>query len=153
MLPPHIKRKKCKQKLYFLPHENMTHRRWCRRKKRERRERRRRKKEEGRHGADAGHRDPPLGLADRGSARPTVCFFFFFFFPFGDLGKDLAGRMKPTAGSRRKDLALDQTPRCRPTSRPTHRPPRPTAGSRRPWVLFCFFCFFSFRSDFFFFGF
>jgi hypothetical protein len=52
--------------------------------RKEKEEKRRRKKEET-HGAEqtiqAGHRDPPLGLAGRGSARPTVCLFVFFFFP------------------------------------------------------------------------
>jgi hypothetical protein len=48
------------------------------------------------------------------------------------------------AGSRRKDLARDQTPRG--------RPPRPTAGSRRPWVGFFFFFFLPVPvSDFYFF--
>jgi hypothetical protein len=78
MLPPHIKRKKCKQKLYFLPHENMTHRRWCRRKKREkreRRERRRRKKEDTvQTPATETLRwvSPTVGLRD-----PRYFFFFF----------------------------------------------------------------------------
>jgi hypothetical protein len=48
------------------------------------------------------------------------------------------------AGSCRKDLARDQTPRGRPL--------RPTAGSRRPWVGFFFFFFLPVPvSDFFFF--
>jgi hypothetical protein len=142
MLPPHIKRKKCKRKFYFLPHENTMHRREKRdATKKEKRKKTNGEKEEGRPRCKVtGHQDPPLGLADRGSGRPTVCVFFFLFpFPFGDVGKDLAGRMKPTAGSCRKDLARDQIPRSRPTSQPTHRPPRPTAGSRRPWVWFFFF--------------
>jgi hypothetical protein len=82
MLPPHIKRKKCKKKLYFLPHENTTHRREKRdATKKEKREKRKEEKEEGRPRCRvAGHRDPSLGLAGRGSARPMVCFFFFFSF-------------------------------------------------------------------------
>jgi hypothetical protein len=106
----------------------------------------------------AGHRDPPLGLAGRGSARPTVFFFFFFFFffflifPFGDLGKDLVERKKPTAGSCGKDLTRDQT-HC-------SDPPRSksTTGHRDLWLglagvgLVFFFFFFPFGgSDFFFF--
>jgi hypothetical protein len=83
MLPPHIKRKKkCKKKFYFLPHENTTHRREKRdAAKKEKRKKRKEEKEEGRPRCRAaGLRDPPLGLASRGSARPTICFFFFFSF-------------------------------------------------------------------------
>ena len=137
MLPPHIKRKKCKRKFYSLPHENTTHRREERkelqqRKKRERRERRRRKKED--HGAESGR--PPRPSA--GSRRPWVSqthgMFFFFFFPFRWFRE----------GSRRKDethgWVSPEGSRLPPdTSRPTHRPSRPTAGSRRPWVWFFFF--------------
>jgi hypothetical protein len=71
MLPPHIKRKKCKKKFYFLPHENTTHRREKRDAKKK--EKRKEEKEEGRPRCRAaGHQDPPLGLADHGSTRPTV---------------------------------------------------------------------------------
>ena len=77
------------------------------RKKRERRERRRRKKED--HGAERPATEtlrwvlPVVGLRD-----PRYLFYFIFFpFPFGDLGKDLVGRMKLTAGSCWKDLARD----------------------------------------------
>jgi hypothetical protein len=142
MLPPHIKRKKCKKKFYSLPHENTRteeerkelQQRKKRKKRKEEKRRGRRKKEEGRPQCRAaGHRDPPLGLAGRGSRRPTV---FFFFPPFGDLGKDLAGRMKPTAGSRRKVLARHQTPRGRPTG---HRDPRLGLAGRGFGFFFFFF--------------
>jgi hypothetical protein len=97
--------------------------------KKEKRKKRKEEKEEGRPRCRAaGHRDPPLGLAGRG---------FFFFFLFGDLRKDLAGRMKPTAGSCWKDLARDQTPRGRPTG---HRDPR-LGLAGRGFVFFFFFFF------------
>jgi hypothetical protein len=106
MLTPHIKRKKCKNKFYNLPHE--THAAEERKEShdaaRKKKERKEKKKEEGRrNGAEqskqtiqAGHRDPPLGLVGRGSARPTV--FFFFFFPSDDLGSSLGfvGRISPS---------------------------------------------------------
>jgi hypothetical protein len=139
MLPPYIKRKRCKK--------NSTSYRTRRKEKRdaakeEKRKKRKEEKEEGRPRCRAaGHRDPPLGLA--GPTRPTV----FFFFVFGDLRNDLAGRMKPTAGSSRKDLARDQTPRGQPTfaadpprSRPTsHRDPRLGLAGRGSGFLFLFF--------------
>jgi hypothetical protein len=138
MLPPHIKRKKCKKKFYFLPHENTTHRREKRdATKKEKRKKRKEEKED--HGAERPATEtlrwvsPAVGLRD-----PR---YFFS----GDLGKDLAGRMKPTVGSCRKDLARDQTPRDRPTG---HQDPRLGLAVHG----FGFFCFcFSFQSDFFFF--
>jgi hypothetical protein len=53
MLPPHIKRKKCKRKFYFLPHENTKHRREKRdaAKKEKRKKRKERRKKED-HGAE-----------------------------------------------------------------------------------------------------
>jgi hypothetical protein len=133
MLPPHIKRKRCKKKFYFLPHTTQERKEMQQRKKRERRERRRRKKED--HGAEQPAIEtlrwvlPAMGLRD-----PR-----YFFSLFGDLRKDLAGRMKPTAGSCRKDLTRDQTPRGRPTG---HRDPQLGLANHG----FGFFLFFFFLS-------
>jgi hypothetical protein len=75
MLPPHIKRKRCKKKFYFLLHTTQERRDAA---KEEKRKKRKEEKEEGRPRCRAaGHRDPPLGLA--GPTRPTVFFFFFRF--------------------------------------------------------------------------
>jgi hypothetical protein len=120
------------------------------RKKRERRERRRRKKED--HGAERPATET-LRWVSPDPRDPQYFFFFFFFFRFffffvfGDLRNNLAGRMKPTAGSSRKDLARDQTPRGQPTfaadpprSRPTsHRDPRLGLAGRGSGFFFFFF--------------
>jgi hypothetical protein len=149
MLTPHIKRKKCKKQFYILPHRRPTMRESrCRE--------RRKEKEEGR-------REKPMVQSGRpprpstGSRRPWVCethglffLFFFFFFFSGDLGKDLAGRKKPTAGSCGKDLARDQTHRGDPPrskSTTGHRDPR--LGLAGVGLVFFFFP--SGGSDFFFF--
>jgi Flp pilus assembly protein TadB len=55
--------------------------------------------------------------------------------------KEGSRRRWVSAGSRRKDLVVALRHLTADTSRPTHWPPRPTAGSRRPWVWF-FFLFF-----------
>ena len=84
MLTPHIKRKKCKKKIYTLPHCTRPTLQKKRlhdgaRKKRETRETREKKKEEGKISLAVGLRDPPLGFAGRISAGSLpVCLFFFF---------------------------------------------------------------------------
>ena len=114
---PHKEKKKCKKQSYILPHRRVT----MQRKKR---------KEEGRRKEPTVQSDwpPRPSIVCR---RPwvcethNVCVCVCVFFPFGDLGKD---------------LAHDQTPCGRPTSQQVDdRPPRPTTGSRRPWVWFFFF--------------
>jgi hypothetical protein len=133
MLMPHIKRKKCKKKLYTLPHRTrlMLQKRLHdgARKKREIREK---KKEEGRISLAVGLRDPPLGLAGRISAGSLpICLFgfFFFFFPSGDLESPLG--LLPEGSRRRskpRQLAATHLAASRGPATETHGWVSPAVG-------------------------
>jgi hypothetical protein len=77
MLPPHIKRKKCKKKkkINFLPHENMTHRR----EKRDATKKEKRKEEKEDHGAERPATETLRWVSSTVGLRDPQYVFFFFF--------------------------------------------------------------------------
>jgi hypothetical protein len=96
--------------------------------KRKKRERRRKWVSQG-VSAASPCRISPLGLTGRGSHRPKVLFFVFFFC-FSVMGLTAPRHRCPSLS-----LYLDTS--WQPTSQQVDDwPPRPTVGSRWPWVWF-----------------
>jgi hypothetical protein len=98
------------------------------------------KKEEGSGRSRRGLASPnlagdPWSCLAGSRRRPTVCLFVFFLFLFFFFFFSGRGSRSLTSPSSLASLCPDTSQR--PTSQKVDdRPPRPTAGSRRPWVWF-----------------
>jgi hypothetical protein len=115
------------QKTILHPAAQETHNARVTMQRKKRKEEGRRKKGET-HGTERPATETLRWVSPAVGLRDPQFFFFFFNFPFGDLGKDLVERKKPTAGSCGKDLTRDQTHRSDPPRS------KSTTGHRDPWL-------------------